>query len=73
MLLDELIYEVGNSAFAAGVESDTERVMETDSGECTRLAVIQEDGETTTTAKDQLQLDRPGPGDGVHGRTSGFP
>ena len=37
MLIDELIYEAGESAFAAGAESDTERVMETDSGVRTRL------------------------------------
>ena len=58
MLIGELIYEVGTSAFEVGVENGPERVMETDSGECTRLAVIQEDGETTTTATDQLWFDR---------------
>ena len=69
MLIGELIYEVGTSAFEAGVENGSERVMETDGGECTRLtetdsvrcnrlAAIQEDGDMTTTAKDQRQLDR---------------
>ena len=68
MLIGELIYEVGTSAFEVGVENGPERVMETDSGECTRLtetdsgrcnrlAAIQEDGDMTTTAKDQQQLD----------------